>query len=62
MGRRVEYIETVNSTTNTHHRFVYDGYLCIQRLNAAANNAIDLVFGWDPSEQVATRPLVLQKY
>ena len=29
---------------------------------AAANNSIDLMFGWDPSEQVATRPLVLQKY
>ena len=62
MGRRVEYIETVSGVTNTHHRFVYDGYLCIQRLNAASNNSIDLVFGWDPSEQVATRPLILQKY
>ena len=62
MGRRVEYIETVSGETNTHHRFVYDGYLCIQRLNALSNNAIDLVFGWDPSEQVATRPLILQKY
>jgi len=72
MGRRVEYIETVSdnaggpgsvpAATNAHHRFVYDGYVCIQRLNAASNNAIDLVFGWDPSEPVATRPLVLQKY
>ena len=62
MGRRVEYVETVSGVTNTHHRFVYDGYLCIQRLNAAANNSIDLVFGWDPSEPVATRPLILQKY
>lgn len=62
MGRRVEYIETVNGVTNTHHRFVYDGYVCIQRLNAASNNAIDLVFTWDPSEPIATRPLVLQKY
>ena len=62
MGRRVEYIETVSGVTNIHHRFVYDGYLCIQRLNALANNSIDLVFGWDPSEQVATRPLILQKY
>ena len=61
-GRRVEYIETVNSVTNTHHRFVYDGYLCIQCLNALANNGIDFVFGWDPSEPVATRPLILQKY
>ena len=62
MGRRVEYVEMVNGVTNTHHRFVYDGYVCIQRLNAASNNAIDLVFGWDPSEPVATRPLILQKY
>ena len=62
MGRRVEYIETVAGTTKTHHRFVYDGYLCIQRLSGAANNSIDLVFGWDPSEPVATRPLVMQKY
>ena len=29
-----------------------------QRLTAAANNAVDLAFGWDPSEPVATRPLV----
>ena len=62
MGRRVEYVETVSVVTNAHHRFVYDGYVCTQRLNALANNAIDLVFGWDPSEPVATRPLVLQKY
>lgn len=39
MGRRVEYVEmvvdSVGSTvvTNKHQRFVYDGYLCIQRLN-----------------------------
>ena len=61
MGRRVEYLETVNidgvTTTNTHHRFVYDGYLCIQRLNAGVNNSIDLIFAWDPAESVATRPL-----
>ena len=61
MGRRVEYIETVDNATNTHHRFVYDGYLCIQRLNAAANNAIDLIFAWDPAEPVATRPLMIEK-
>ncbi len=62
MGRRVEYIEMVSDVINAHHRFVYDGYLCVQRLNGAANNSIDLVFGWDPSEPIATRPLVLQKY
>ena len=65
MGRRVEYIEAVNADgatiTNTHNRFVYDGYLCIQRLNAASNNAIDLIFAWDPAEPVATRPLMIEK-
>ena len=77
MGRRIEYLETesteesvvsdgitnivVTVTTNAHHRFVYDGYLCIQRLDAAVNNAIDLAFGWDPSEPVATRPLWMQR-
>ena len=62
MGRRVEYVDTVNGSTNAHHRFVYDGYICIQRFNAASRNAIDLVISWDPSEPVATRPLILQKY
>ncbi|MBQ3748883.1 MAG: RHS repeat-associated core domain-containing protein [Kiritimatiellae bacterium] len=61
MGRRVEYIETINSVTNAHHRFVYDGYLCIQRLDGAANNAVDLAFGWDPTEPIATRPLWMQR-
>ena len=72
MGRRVEYLETTSTeesvisdgetnlvvtvTTNAHHRFVYDGYLCIQRLNALSNNAVDLAFGWDPTEPIATRP------
>ena len=72
MGRRVEYLETVTDSTggpqslaavvtNAHHRFVYDGYLCVQRLNASANNAVDLAFGWDPTEPVATRPLWMQR-
>ena len=67
MGRRVEYLETVGgapssaTVTNAHHRFVYDGYLCVQRLNASANNAVDLAFGWDPTEPVATRPLWMQR-
>ena len=61
MGRRVEYVEIVNGNTNTHHRFVYDGYLCVQRLNGASNNAVELAFGWDPTESVATRPLWIQR-
>ncbi|MBQ8124537.1 MAG: RHS repeat protein [Kiritimatiellae bacterium] len=61
MGRRVEYVESANGVTNAHHRFVYDGYLCIQRLDATANNLIELSFAWDPTEPVATRPLVMQR-
>ena len=65
MGRRVEYVETVvnpvDSTiaTNKHQRFVYDKYLCIQRLNGT-NNAVTDLFEWDPTESVATRPLYWQ--
>ena len=65
MGRRVEYLETVDGgaavSTSRHHRFVYDGYLCVQRLDASAGNAVDLVFAWDALEKVATRPLMIEK-
>ena len=61
MGRRVECVETVSGVTNAHHRFVYDGYLCVQRLNALSGNAIDLAFAWDPTEPVATRPITMQR-
>ena len=64
MGRRVEYLETaggpgaVPATTNAHHRFVYNGYLCVQRLDAANGNDVNLLVVWDPTEPVATRPLL----
>ena len=65
MGRRVEYVETVTDpidstiATNKHQRFVYDKYLCVQRLNGT-NNAVTDLFEWDPTEPVATRPLYWQ--
>ena len=65
MGRRVEYVETVadpvelTTVTNRHQKFVYDKYLCIQRLNGT-NNAVTDLFEWDPTEPVATRPLYWQ--
>ena len=59
MGRRVEYVESVGSVTNRHQKFVYDGYLCIQRLNGT-NNSITELFEWDPTEPVATRPMFMQ--
>ncbi len=60
MGRRVEYVETAGANTNAHCRFVYHGYLCVQRLDATNGNATELSFGWDPTEPVATRPLWMQ--
>ena len=71
MGRRVEYRETQTigavggntprTTANAQHRFVYDNYLCIQRLDAATANAVDLAFVWDVTESVTTRPLIVDK-
>ena len=67
MGRRVEYLETTGGAqsstteTNAYHRFLYDNYLCIQRLDASNANTVDLTFVWDVTEPVATRPLVVDK-
>lgn len=66
MGRRVEYLETVldasdsSVVTNKHQRFVYDNYLCVQRLDATSDNAVTDDFVWDPTEPIATRPLYWQ--
>ena len=60
MGRRVEYQETRAGQVATHFRFVYDNFLCVQRLNAANGNAVRTEFVWDPTEPIATRPLVMR--
>ena len=55
MGRRV---------TKNDRRFVYDGYLQIAELNQSADDILHSPFSilhsyvWDPTETVATRPLV----
>ena len=56
MGRRVQYTETVGVTTNAHRTFVYDNYLQIANSELATSNS--QLFVWDPTEPVATRPLV----
>ena len=52
MGRRV---------TKNDQRFVYNGYLCIKKIDdsATAHSSLlpDHYFIWDPTEPVATRPL-----
>ena len=59
MGRRVDYFEMRAGQVTTHFRFVYDNFLCIQRLDVANGNAVRTEFVWDPTEPIATRPLVM---
>ena len=60
LGRRVDYCETRAGQAVTHIRFVYDNFLCVQRLDAANGNAVRTEFVWDPTESIATRPLVMR--
>ncbi|MBR5592404.1 MAG: RHS repeat-associated core domain-containing protein [Kiritimatiellae bacterium] len=57
MGCRVFYKEEVAGEVVTHHKFVYDNYLCVQKVDALNNNSQINLFVWDPTEPVATRPL-----
>ena len=59
-GRRRLYVEVAAGVTNKLHRFTYDNYLCIAR-----NREVDTAYGsgtddfvWDPTEPIATRPLM----
>ena len=56
MGRRVE-MRTVKDGAETLQRFVYDNYLCVQQLRGA-DNALFHSYVWDPTEPIATRPLI----
>ena len=56
MGRRVE-MRTVKEGVETLQRFVYDNYLCIQQLRGS-DNVLFHSYVWDPTEPIATRPLV----
>ena len=56
MGRRIE-MRTVKDGEETLQRFVYDNYLCSQQLRGI-DNALFQSYVWDPTEPIATRPLV----
>ena len=59
-GRRRMYLEVnADGTTNRLDRFTYDNYLCVarNRWSPDGTSATDR-FVWDPTEPVATRPLV----
>ena len=61
MGRRTFYKEEVNGVVTKHHRFVYNNYLCVQKVDALNNNSQINLFVWDPTEPIATRPLFTQR-
>ena len=56
MGRRVEMC-TLKDGSDRLQRFVYDNYLCIQQLRGV-ENALFHSYVWDPTEPIATRPLI----
>ncbi len=56
MGRRVE-MRTQSVASVLLQRFVYDNYLCVQQLRTPSN-ALFHSYTWDPTEPIATRPLV----
>ena len=56
MGRRVWYKSISGTQTNAFSKFVYDGYLCVQRLDGFTGE-VEQEYAWDPTETVATRPL-----
>ncbi len=58
LGRRVE-MRTVKDGEEALQRFVYDNYLCIQRLRGT-DNALYQSYVWNPTEPIATRFLVFQ--
>ena len=57
MGRRVE-MRTVTPTSDLLQRFVYKDFLCIQQFRGP-DNAPYQTYVWDPTEPIATRPLLL---
>ena len=56
MGRRVE-MRTQSADSNLLQRFVYDNYLCVQQLRTPSN-ILYHSYIWDPTEPIATRPLI----
>ena len=56
LGRRVS-MRTVKAGTETLQRFFYKDFLCIQQLRGT-DNALFHSYVWDPTEPIATRPLI----
>ena len=50
-------MRTQSADSDLLQRFVYDNYLCVQQLRGT-DNALFQSYVWDPTEPIATRPLV----
>ena len=59
MGRRTLYKETKGGEVVSDKRFLYRDYLCIAELDATTLVPTQS-YVWDPTEPIATRPLVFQ--
>ena len=59
-GRRRLYVEVAAGVTNKLHRFTYDDYVCIARSREvdAQHGVGSDDFIWDPTEPIATKPLM----
>ncbi len=60
MGRRYMQKITENGTVTRHERYLYRGYLQIAALDLLNGGAQKYALFWDPTEPLATRPLILQ--
>ena len=62
MGRRAIKKVTVNGNVTLHQRYIYRGYLQIACIDLTRSNHPGLwLITWDPTQNIATRPLAIQK-
>ena len=62
LGRRATKVVTENGVITTSHRFLYRGYLQVACCDLLRSNEPCLWFiTWDPTQEIATRPLAIQK-
>ena len=62
MGRRAIKRVMVNGNVTLHQRYIYRGYLQIACIDLTRSHHPALWYiTWDPTQQIATRPLALQK-
>ncbi|MBT9449339.1 RHS repeat-associated core domain-containing protein [Akkermansia glycaniphila] len=59
MGRRYMQKVTENGTVTRHERYLYRGYLQIAALDILHGGKQKHTFFWDPTEPLATRPLIM---